>query len=433
MRHFSLPAAAFLLIAGYNCHAATTRTVNNNTNPNGANTSTACVAAAYTSISAALTASHAGDILNVCPGIYPEALDITIPVTVKGIQDGNSYAIVLIPTAGISTTDLYDSSAVNATVLVDDVGNVTLDHLIVDGSQDSADLLSENCGIDNVGVYFRNSSGTLSNSEVRNTGLRGGGVLTGCQEGLGVYMESGDARFVNVKLTGNSIHDYDKDGVDSYGLGSNCLTATGNVVTGSGPTMITAQNGIEVDTGSATLDGNTVSDNNYVVPQGGTAYGATNILVFTNGFKAENNTSTDSNGDFYIDGSYATVTYNAMSKSVNGDHVDLIGDHNVVEHNVMTHADVNGVYICGSKNAVHDNTINDAAYGIYEDQTSSCVPASSYSVTAGVTAASNSATGNTLFNVTTLYTPDNNTFPHLTPAVTAAPHSRLHVSPFRKK
>jgi hypothetical protein len=187
--------------------------------------------------------------------------------------------------------------------------------------------------------------------------------------------------------------------------------------------MITAQNGIEVDSGNATLDGNIVSDNNYVIPQGGTAYGATNILIFTNGVKAENNTSTDSNGDFYIQGNFATLTYNSMSKSINFDHVDLIGSHNVVEHNVMTHADQYGVYICGSKNSIHDNTINEAAYGIFEDKTSSGCTAS----------ASNSATDNTLLNVTTLYTPDNSTLPNLTPAVASTPHAHLNVSPFRKQ
>lgn len=110
--------------------------------------------------------------------------------------------------------------------------------------------------------------------------MRESAALSGVQRGIGIFVgrallaTSGSALIEDNVITG-----YQKGGIVIDGPGSQA-TVAGNVVTGEGPTSVTAQNGIQISRGaSATVSGNTVSGNNYTP----TSDEAVGILVFTPG------------------------------------------------------------------------------------------------------------------------------------------------------
>ncbi len=103
-----------------------------------------------TTIQAGVTAAPAGATVEVCPGVYPEQVTISEPLTLTGIQVGTSDAVIIIPPAGgltLTTTRLstlvtdgafpeYYQILITATT-----GNVNLNNLTVDGSGNN--LLSD--------------------------------------------------------------------------------------------------------------------------------------------------------------------------------------------------------------------------------------------------------------------------------------------------
>ena len=49
----------------------------------------------FTTISAAVAGVPAGATIQVCPGVYPEQVTITQPLTLKGIHSGNANRAVI--------------------------------------------------------------------------------------------------------------------------------------------------------------------------------------------------------------------------------------------------------------------------------------------------------------------------------------------------
>jgi hypothetical protein len=169
-----------------------------------------------------------------------------------------------------------------------------------------------------IGVYFdgAGSGGSVSNADITNARYYGVLVsdgatanvtdstitdindnpLDGSQHGVGIAYRvntitggggSGTA-------SGNTVSDYQKDGILANGGGTN-VTISDNTVTGIGPTSLIAQNGIQVSRGAtATVTGNTVSGNIYTqnggcAPAGvGSCVGvvSTGILFFEAGTAA---------------------------------------------------------------------------------------------------------------------------------------------------
>ncbi|MGA2536820.1 MAG: right-handed parallel beta-helix repeat-containing protein [Terracidiphilus sp.] len=345
-------------------------------NNNGSNTSAPCSTAGYTTISAALTAANPGDTVDVCPGTYPEAVYINKKnIKLTGLTVDGSSLILLLPTAGIVTSDPNPPSynpipTINAILLVDSVTGVEIYNIDVDGSQGGTNPCS---GIGNAGIYFRNASGTVTDSAVAYIGLNTDGSVSGCQEGAGIYLDSGDGGAASVTVTGTSIHDFDKDGISAVQSGTT-LVAKNNAITGAGPTTATAQNGIEVNLGAkATITGNVISDVNYTP----TSSNATAILFYqgANGSVASDNTISDTNiGIEFYEVNKGTANGNNISKAFNYNALAAFGNDTVFEKNVIAHAGIEAdqaaVYLCGSNNKVENNTISEALIGVQDDRTS---------------------------------------------------------------
>ena len=157
-----------------------------------------------------------------------------------------------------NTTTLGGSPAA-AQILVqpDTTANVTIKNIIVDGAGNNV----QTCGLDLIGVYYRNAGGAMLNNTVKNQLLPDG--YQGCQSGLGIYVSNATAGTDPVNITGNAVSNFDKNGITMNGAASTG-TISKNTVIGIGPTDVTAQNGIQVAFGaSAAVTGNNVSQVDY--------------------------------------------------------------------------------------------------------------------------------------------------------------------------
>ena len=236
--------ATILMVAGLNvAPAAAAKRVVDSSDGQGSSTNCNATNAAYFSITSALAAASPGDQIFICPGSgpYNEQLSIDKQLTLKGILG----ATVRPSPIAANTTSLSTGSPIAAAILVEDgVAGVVIDQLTIDGSGSGITGCSPNL----IGVYFRNSSGTVKNSVVKNARLGAG--LEGCQAGLGIFAQSdGVGGISTVSVANTSVHDFQKNGITGNGSGTT-LTATGNEVTGDGPTPSIAQNGIQVGFGA---------------------------------------------------------------------------------------------------------------------------------------------------------------------------------------
>src|SRR5580698_7904207 len=120
----------------------------------------------YTTIQAAVNAVTPGGKVEVCPGTYPEQVSINKSLTLLGIAAGSGDAAVIVsPSNGLvqTGTDIFNNP-VAAQVLVTGATAVTISHLTVDGSNNGL----SGCSVDPIGIYFQNSSGTITDNAIRN-------------------------------------------------------------------------------------------------------------------------------------------------------------------------------------------------------------------------------------------------------------------------
>src|SRR5271163_3440769 len=164
--------AGFLLLSGQSASAAQLVV-----GPN----KTACPNAAFSQIQAAINAANPGDYIRVCAGTYPEQLSITRPLEI----DADNGAILQPGPIVQNTTSLFDASPIAAAILVADTTDVSISGLIVDGINNGI----SQCGPDLVGIMFRNASGAVADSAIKNFTLSAS--LAGCQSGTGIFVQSG--------------------------------------------------------------------------------------------------------------------------------------------------------------------------------------------------------------------------------------------------
>ncbi|MFZ0479983.1 MAG: hypothetical protein WAL71_12610 [Terriglobales bacterium] len=330
----------------------------------------------YATIGAAVSAVAADTTIDVCPGTYPEQVVIKKRLTLTGVQSGSSAAAVVVPPSSGLVANVYDiygdHNAVQIAVL--DAASVTISNLTVDGSGNGL----SGCGTDIQGIYFQNSTGTISNNAVRNQILTGSDL--GCQDGLAINVESnGGTPAVTIK--DNSVRNYQKNGITASGLGSGApgpkVTVTGNTVIGIGATPAIAQNGIQIGFGAtAKVTDNYVADDVYT----GGYWASSGILIYASaGVTASSNTAesaqysitTDSDPTYGVaDG--ATISSNHIGGG--DDAIDLCSNNNSATSNTVygstqdgIHSDdtcSSGAVVSGNNNTITGNTINEACAGI---------------------------------------------------------------------
>lgn len=326
----------------------------------------------YPTIGAAVAAATSGSTIDVCPGKYPEQVVISTSLTLTGIKNGTSDAVVVLPPSGGMVQNTTDQrGAVAAQILVMPNPNtpavsptVTINNLTVDGkgNQYNTDDLR--------GICYQDASGTVSHVAVRNEVPND--TPTGIQSGQGIFVETTNLPSATLTVSNSSVHNYNKNGIVARYTGAT-LTATGNYVQGAGPISYIGQNGIEIAFGGAagTIKNNTVIDNFYTP----TTASASDILLYdANGVTVSGNTTGNSNiaialvtdmpGTF---GDNNTVTGNKVFGTSTFDGIDVCTDGNTVTGNTIFNSAQSGIHLdtsCGTTstgNTVSSNIILESA------------------------------------------------------------------------
>lgn len=327
-----------------------------------------CPNATFTTIQSAVLAASSGDRINVCPGTYHEQVKVTRRLTIQGIAVGNQNLAVIMPTGAlVNSSSLTSAGPIAAIVLVEGTDKVTLNNLTIDGSTNGI----SGCGIDLVGIYYRNASGEIDNVAVRNTRL--GPADFGCQSGQGIFVQSGNGKRSRVDISDSSIHDYQKTGIIANEVGTE-VNISGNVVTGVGPTAQIAQNGIQLAFGAkGTVECNSVINHVYSPCTSGAncAASSSNILIFdSNSVRVTGNNLGNSQVNVYYQGDRGEVSNNTIFQSPTFDGIDLIGNRNKATDNRIFNSEEAGVFVMGDRNEIIDNLINETPFGVLKDASS---------------------------------------------------------------
>jgi len=224
---------------------------------------TSCPDAQYETITAAVNAAAPGDIIAICPALYPEQLIITKPLTLRGVSSNVNISKYL-PCCNevkrvLLQPSLQDLQGLpfEAVITVMGTSGVTIDDLAIDASQNTV----AGCDIVLSGVYFYNASGRLHNSAVTGAQLPNPqSCSTFFGNGFGVVVDSSTTGPFHVEIGHNSIHDFQRDGIEVTNAGIS-VEIRGNNISGLGPATGINQFGIFLLNGAVgEIEGNIITE-----------------------------------------------------------------------------------------------------------------------------------------------------------------------------
>ena len=261
------------------------------------------------------------DQIRVFPGTYTEQ------VTVAGSKlDGLTLRSVKPLQAVIQappTTSATGTAKYASIVRITDAEKVTLDGFTITGPSKTLE----------VGVYVdSDASATIRDNRI--TDIRPLAALGGDQIGIGILAESES----EVKIFKNTIEKYQKGGIVIFDKGS-FADVSQNTITGSGPTTVIAQNGVQVNYGaSAKIFQNRITDNSYAVPDVGTnVTDAAGIIVGGPIYP----------GDFDIRAGAVSVSQNELFRN----EVGVLAENQTaplsISHNDIRNSDKDGIALYG--------------------------------------------------------------------------------------
>jgi hypothetical protein len=299
----------------------------------------------FTTISAAVIGVPAGSKIQVCPGVYPEQVTITQPLTLEGIGSGNANrAVITINPNGSLAPNVtsIDLGPLYAQVLVQNVspaGPVNMIGITVDGA-------GANLGCSNtlVGIFYASSNGTVNEVTARNQ-------VSAC--GYGIWIENGS--FTNEAFTtieNSSVHNQGFGGIGAYGPFSPPLTATisGNFLSNAGGYPILAA-------ADGQISSNVVTSNT-----------SGNLSIYAEGgFAVSGNTVADVVGPGIwiraVDGDVGVPTLVESNKLSNvGSGIVLVNVATLTIKSNTIRNTVCAIDFGGASPAVSGNTLNDALY-----------------------------------------------------------------------
>lgn len=218
---------------------------------------TPCPNAAFTTISAAITAAQDGDVIEICPALYPEQLTITKPLTLIGIQENGVSRVLVQPTSLVANTQGFV-----AVVSVISTSNVTISNLAIDASNNTV----TGCGTALAGIHFYNASGTVDGDAISGTQLSNPTSCTTLFPGNGFGVQAdqttGSTGPFTVTVQNTSIHDFGRNGILVNGSAESA-TISSNSITGIGPTSGVNQFGVFLANGATgQITGNNITQGN---------------------------------------------------------------------------------------------------------------------------------------------------------------------------
>lgn len=273
----------------------------------------------FNTIQAAVTKVAEGGTVTVEAGTYSEQVEINKDLTLVG--DGAGKTIIAAPKTLKAWENAPAEEVMYAIVYVHDA-DVEIKDITVDGQGQGTE------GIGLTGIAFYEAGGAVRNSVVANLRATSGFAR---QDGDGVYASSTKEK--QLELTGNTIKDYQKNGIEISGKITAAVKA--NVVK-TDPTGEVAQNGIQfLSEATGEVTGNTVSGNQYE----GEDWAATGIMLYGSGAGLQVLNNTVEKADYAIDVEYcdgAAVSDNRVSTSDVGVHLLSAGSKTVVNNNDLS-------------------------------------------------------------------------------------------------
>ena len=335
-----------------------------------------CVTASahYTTIQAAVSAAAAGSTIKICPGSYPEQVNINKNLTLTGVASGTTDSPALvIPSGGFAanTASLTSGDLIAAQILVESPATVNISSITVDGSGNTSSSCSDPRLI---GIYYQNASGTINNVAVRNQSQTATAIGCAASAGLGIFVQSDSPGTATVTVENSTVRGYQKNGITADETGTT-VTINGNSVVGLGP-VDAAQNGIQVAYGATgKVQNNVVTDDIFSGdPSLGTASG---ILIYDSGNMtiSGNTIATTQNGipivtDGTLPANGNTISNNEVVNTELGDGIDLCSNSNTVSGNHILRSGEAGIHLdstctgTGNSNNLSKNIVNEACAGI---------------------------------------------------------------------
>jgi len=296
----------------------------------------------FQTITAALSATPAPTMVEVCPGRYAEQVVLTEPVKIEGISGNNGeQAILVSPPNGmvVNATDAMGDQIAAQLYVEVNPGPINISNLTFDASNNEVAAPAYV-----VGIFVQNSNATTINHVVTQNQIGGDG-------GIGIWMQGGDPTAVE----NSSIHDFSYIGIWTQLQGA--FTVENNFVNGETAGGIIAVLDVALGDGST----NTVSDN-YL------AGGQTGIFVSggASGTVAHNNLITDGtaiaiNSDGKTGGTISVTGNDIFYSSEEG--IVVNSGLPAVQHNTITHTPIGIDYRCNGDVSMKSNTIMDAGTG----------------------------------------------------------------------
>jgi hypothetical protein len=228
------------------------------------NTETGQNNAIQTAINAYGPLSSASSPVTICigPGTFPEQLTIndTTDLTIAGA--GNTSTVLAASSVVVNGIDLDSGQSLVALAEAYNDSGLTIENLAIDGST-AGGLLYNECTPGFIGIYYANSSGTISGVSVSNVNNNGG-----CQTQLGIYANTGyfETNTITpqtVAVVDSTVSDYGKNGITCNDLGLTCTVTDNTVYTVAMPSGYAATNGIQFWGAAGSIEFNSVTGNDY--------------------------------------------------------------------------------------------------------------------------------------------------------------------------
>ncbi|MGH9512522.1 MAG: right-handed parallel beta-helix repeat-containing protein [Terriglobales bacterium] len=345
-KRISVHLGLALLFLGTVCvtASAATLTVGKETCPN----------AQYSTIASAISAAAPGDIIDICPALYPEQLVISKPLTLRGVRvnvAGNDVKRILIQPFLQNIQDL----PVEAVITVMNASYVTIDNLAIDGSQNSV----SGCTPGLAAVHYFNSSGRVINNAIFGAQFPNPQSCSPSSapggNGIGVQVDADQSRHFHVSVENNSIHDYSANGIRVDGSG---VTAEieGNNVSGVGPSIGTFQFGVLVVNGAvAQIKGNVITE------------GRCGTLSATDCFNIRSEGVT-----LRLAGDGTVVDSNVITDAQSGVFINAVNNVQITNNFISNIDALDGIDMQGTSNSLLDGntivnaTIGNESCGVYE-------------------------------------------------------------------
>jgi hypothetical protein len=250
----------------------------------------------HATIQSAVNAASNGETILVAGGTYVEQVTISGKSNIA-LAAGPGQAVTIQAPADLAQNATSSSGReIHAVVAVIDGTNVTLDGIEIDGAGvgDTVSGINPNF----IGVFYRNSSGGMTNVDVTSVrlpyepGTTPGGhpILSAVTQGFGVQVNNDST--LPFAMTGGTISDFQVVGAV---FSNTDLDVSGVTIIGGGDQTLRTQNGIQVSNSTGIITGNTITGIGYA---GADPTYDSGILGFDNTAMAyTNNTIVGANGE----------------------------------------------------------------------------------------------------------------------------------------